>query len=54
MALLVFGGVTFMANNMSEKMNSYISFVDAQEELIIEQFPEADLNEQGKMAMADF
>lgn len=54
MALLVFGGVTFMANNMSEKMNSYISFVDAQEELIIEQFPEVDLNEQGKMAMADF
>jgi hypothetical protein len=45
MALLVFGGVTYMGTHMSESMNSYITYVDAQEELIIEQFPQADLNE---------
>jgi len=54
MALLVLSSVSYMASNMQENMNNYISFVDAEDELLIEQFPEENLNEMGKLAMADF
>ena len=54
MAILAFVSVQYIANNMSENVGSYVSFVDAQDELLIEQFPEENLNEQGKLAMADF
>lgn len=35
-------------------MNDYIQFVDAQEDLLIEQSADAIINEQGKLAMQQF
>jgi hypothetical protein len=40
MALLALGGVSYVANNFQESLNSHIAFVDAQEDMLIEQFPE--------------
>jgi len=35
-------------------MSNYVTYVDAQDELLIAQYPQADLNEQGQVALADF
>ena len=39
---------------MQESLSNHIAFIDAQEELVLEQFPEADINELGKIAKGDF
>ena len=45
MTLLALGTVSYFATNMQDSMLNHISFVDAQDELLIEQFPEGNFNE---------
>jgi len=47
LSFLALAAVTYFGTSLSDRMDNYISFVDAQEELLLEQFPEGDLDERG-------
>jgi len=53
-AALLFGAATYIATGLSETMDNYVSFVDAQEDLLLREMPQADLDETGKIATEDF
>ena len=52
--MLLFAGATYIATSMSDNIDTYVSFVDAQDDLLITQTPQADLDETGQIATADF
>jgi len=54
MTLVFLTGATYVATSMSDTMDSYVSFVDAQEDLLITQTPQGHLDETGTIATADF
>lgn len=52
--LLVMAAVTYFGSSLSDRMDNYIQYVDAQDDLLVTQMPQADLDESGKIATADF